>query len=221
MKNLLKKLLLGDLKAGDHAIKYGIASGIKMHIDPATKAQRILGLDERELFEAFTSHSQNSEIFVDIGASDGYYGLVYKKINPKGKVFMFDGGEVFLKEQLHNFQLNHMTIEGQEAKLVGSNTKNGFITIDDYLKEKSAGSCFIKIDVEGAELDVLKGAIATLKDRSCNIIIETHSASLEKECMQFLTHLDYTVNIIDNAWWRIIIPEARSIDHNRWLSANK
>jgi len=44
----------------------------------------------------------------------------------------------------------------------------------------------LKIDVEGAELDVLRGGIKTINFTK-KIELETHSLNLEEECRQFLT----------------------------------
>jgi FkbM family methyltransferase len=52
----------------------------------------------------------------------------------------------------------------------------------------------IKIDVEGAELDVLKGAIKTLENNKPNIFLATHSCHvphINEECIAFLKQLNY------------------------------
>ena len=79
----------------------------------------------------------------------------------------------------------------------------------------------IKIDVEGAELDVLKSGNSILNNENVNLLIETHSKDLENDCVNFLENLNFNIKIIKNAWWRIFIPEYRPVDHNRWLWATK
>ena len=49
----------------------------------------------------------------------------------------------------------------------------------------------MKIDVEGFELDVLEGAVETIKKYHPKIIIETHSKELEKKTKEFLSRFDY------------------------------
>jgi hypothetical protein len=39
--------------------------------------------------------------------------------------------------------------------------------------------------------------------------------------MEFLERLGYTCRVIKNAWWRLLIPEQRPIEHNRWFIAEK
>ncbi|MEQ9299437.1 MAG: FkbM family methyltransferase [Cyclobacteriaceae bacterium] len=220
MKKVLKKLIVGGTQSGIYKIKYGLAADLLMNVDPSSKTQRILGLDEREIMPVFERFSKDSAIFIDVGASDGYYGLIHKRINPKGKVHLFDGGEVFLGEQKQNFQLNSLVIDEQKAVLVGASSTSNMITIDDHFSD-SVECFFLKIDVEGAEMEVLQGAERIISHNNCKIIIETHSSDLEKKCREFLEALGYRIEIIKNAWWRTFVPEARSLPHNRWLSAEK
>lgn len=56
----------------------------------------------------------------------------------------------------------------------------------------------IKIDVEGAEADVLRGAERVLSEYRATIFIETHSASLRQECSQLLVDLGYRVRQLDS-----------------------
>ena len=79
----------------------------------------------------------------------------------------------------------------------------------------------MKIDVEGAVLDVLKGADETLRRLPCGLIIETHEANLERDCRALLQGLGYRTHIVRNGWYRAIIPESRDLPHNRWLIAMK
>jgi FkbM family methyltransferase len=55
----------------------------------------------------------------------------------------------------------------------------------------------IKIDVEGAEADVLRGAERTLLERPATIFIEAHSTALMQECSQLLRNLGYGVRQLD------------------------
>jgi hypothetical protein len=51
------------------------------------------------------------------------------------------------------------------------------------------------------------------------MLIEIHSDRLEIDCMAWLRERNYKTAIIDNAWWRRILPDGRVISHNRWVSA--
>ena len=221
MKSFLKKALFGS-ERGIRKIKYGAASGIEMDIDPETKLQRLLGLDEREIQDDFTQFSKNSSLYIDVGASDGYYGLIYKKFNPKGKVYLIEADPKLAPEQKHNMEMNQAGSNVEYvSKFVASRDDERHITIDAIADAEKPKEIFVKIDVEGAELDVLHGATKALAGYPCHILIETHSKELEEQCMAFLQDAGYFSKIIDNAWWRSIVPESRQIEHNRWLAATR
>lgn len=65
----------------------------------------------------------------------------------------------------------------------------------------------------------LLGARNLLKNNSCSVIIETHTKALEEQCDTFLKSIGYSTKIVKLAWFRSIIPEHRSLEHNRWLIA--
>jgi hypothetical protein len=83
------------------------------------------------------------------------------------------------------------------------------------------GPGFIKIDVDGAEMDVLRSAGDLLDRGQIALLIETHSGLLEADCLAWLGQRGYQTAIVDNAWWRRILPDGRTIDHNRWLAARR
>lgn len=55
----------------------------------------------------------------------------------------------------------------------------------------------VKIDVEGAELDVLNGAKRTLAESRARVFLEAHSKTLDEECRQLLADLDYRVRQLE------------------------
>ena len=69
----------------------------------------------------------------------------------------------------------------------GKKIKATFRTLDSYKLKAD----LLKIDVEGFEMEVLEGAIKTIKKYHPKIIIETHSRALEKQTKEFLSRLNY------------------------------
>jgi FkbM family methyltransferase len=70
------------------------------------------------------------------------------------------------------------------------------ITVDAIVQQ--LGSCpdVIKVDVEGAELSVLKGAQVTLREAKPRVLLSTHSAALRLNCLEYLTELGYTFEVL-------------------------
>ena len=82
----------------------------------------------------------------------------------------------------------------------------------------------VKVDVDGAEMDVLRGAKQLIAGSAVRWIIETHTSELERECIVQLQSAGYVTRVIKKAWWRIIFPEVRIAahrpeNHNQWLVA--
>lgn len=217
--NFVKKLLFGT-GVRQRKIVFGKARGLTMMIDPMYKFQRLIGLDEKEIQKFFVAHANTCEIFLDVGASDGYYSLLYKKFNASGEAFLFEPGIDLRRLQVQHFQLNKI--------MDGYNVYEKFVSAKDDELNMSLDALnlqnrniLIKIDVEGNEMAVLNGMQHLLANNNCFLIIETHSLALENACIGFLKERDYTTRIINNAWWRFFIKERRPLAHNRWLVAQK
>ena len=46
------------------------------------------------------------------------------------------------------------------------------------------------------------GAMTTLREMDCLLVIETHSLELERDCIATLKDLGYQTRIIDHGWYR-------------------
>lgn len=67
------------------------------------------------------------------------------------------------------------------------------VTLDAYVRRTGARPDVVKIDVEGAELMVLKGADRVLRECRPKLVVSTHSSELEEACRLFLEDLGYSV----------------------------
>ena len=69
-------------------------------------------------------------------------------------------------------------------------------SIDELIEQGYEIPDIIKVDVEGAEFDVLKGAVNTLKKYKPDILLATHECHLpgvKDSCINFLMKLGYTL----------------------------
>ena len=146
-------------------------------------------------------------IFSDRIAKDRFRGDWY-----------LDPGEVSLLRQ--NLSLNGESDADVQIVSRFASTAQGvrFSALDLINVDRSARG-LVKVDVEGAELDVLHSGSDLLQPKMVDLLIETHSPEVERECVAWLTGRGYATEIIGNAWWRRAIPEYRPIEHNRWLWA--
>jgi hypothetical protein len=103
-------------------------------------------------------------------------------------------------------------------KFIGTEADEKCIALDQLDIDHSLRG-FVKIGVDGSELEVLRSGQRLLSHANADILVETHSSELEINCVNFLENVGYTCRIINNAWWRSLIPRQRSGEHNHWLFA--
>ena len=180
----------------------------------------------------FQTHSNKNKVALDIGANIGthtiylsdYFGKVHA-FEPQTSVYKLLDSNIKLNKctniHAHNFGLGSSnTFAHMEKYDLTKPNNQGAIGIDktglsggekiqvrvlDELGITNIG--FIKIDVEGYELDVLKGGINTIKRSKPVIIIELNHKTKDTrdEIVKILKSLDYTLKQISSDDW-ICIP---------------
>ncbi len=170
---------------------------------------------ENEIIQKFTPNK--SQVFVDVGAHIGLYSIIAaKRMGPEGRVVAVEAHPDNFRMLEHNVRLNKLTnILTLNYAAYDRETKVKLFVTDDtgymghhslihQVQEKfievgadrldalldSVGVRevnWIKIDVEGAELDVLRGAHDILsKSKDLTLLIEVHSSDLYKPVMDLL-----------------------------------
>lgn len=164
----------------------------------------------------------------DIGANMGDTALNFSKIiGPKGNVIAFEPDDRNYKRALRNFSLNlasNITLlniglgeENKTEKLYRVNLGNQGMNrilkdehnydfteitirkLDSFITEHSTTKVdLVKIDVEGFEMNVLKGSVEMLKKFNPILFIEINDNNLKEhsssasELFKFLNELNYT-----------------------------
>ena len=121
---------------------------------------------------------KKDDVFIDVGACDGYTALKFLNLGCKVYAFEMDKINFELTKKLaeeKNFVVENYALGAypHEMKYIhangGSNLNSAgsdvarIITLDSYVGENNLSHVdFIKIDTEGAELDILKGAALTI-----------------------------------------------------------
>jgi hypothetical protein len=204
-----------------HKIWFGVGRGCRFVIDPANKSQRILGLDEAELAGVFRRFAGLSRTFIDVGASDAFYPIIALRLNPDLVAVGCEAQPALEARAWENYRLNFPVDKPRMewvAKEVGDGS--GQVRLDDLAADRP-GPVFVKIDVDGGEVAVLRSGPRLLARRDCTLLLEVHSEQLESDCVELLRGLGYERRVIKNAWWRGVVPEHRPIGWNRWVSAER
>ncbi len=174
--------------------------------------------------EIFLDEIKSNDTVLDIGGHIGYFSCLAGKLAPQGEVHVFEVDpkcinyieDNILLNNLKNVNVNNVAVSkdnGYETipihnhpnpMLVVNSSEDSIrvksITIDDYLAQKQVTPGFIKIDVEGAEWNVLNGMTKTLMQESITLLIEIHPQNLNdyfqvdyKSILKLLTNNGFTL----------------------------
>jgi hypothetical protein len=220
LKSNLKTWLLPAGKS-PRRLPLGLLAGLTMELDFAHQSQRWLGLQEREVYGWIRRLSKGIRTAVDVGANDGMYTLYFLSSTPAKRVLSFEPSPESLAELRTNLALNRLSRDVSlevVPKKVGCAIDGDWTTLDS-LAESIELPCLVKVDIDGGEADMLRGAYNLLCSSDTRWIVEVHSKALERDCLRILRDAGYQTHVIPNAWWRHIVPELRPSEVNHWLVA--
>ena len=152
-----------------------------------------------------------NDVILDIGAQYGDYAMIWSKkygcmvhsfeiapenfsnlilniANNRSRVKAYNialGNGESIKFD-YKEKMSHKNEEGQPIQTV---------RVDDWVHENKIRPDILKIDVEGAEYEVLQGAQETISSFHPKIILETHSRELREKCEQFMKSCGYKLKI--------------------------
>jgi len=184
--------------------------GSKIFLDPADSlALSLNGSYEPFETQLIKKVIRQGDISVDAGANIGYYTLLFSRLTGEsGRVFAFEPAPVNFALLKKNLGINGCSNVEPVQKAVSNITGNASLflhernstdhrifrskdrrrgidiettSLDDYFKDFRGKINFIKIDVQGAELQVLEGMRKILKNHPVKIALE-FSPLLLKSC---------------------------------------
>ena len=218
MKQLLKNLFFpGGNKP--RRVLFGNGKGIVLELDPSSNLQRLLGIAEREIAPDFARLAADAATFCDVGASDGWYVMLARKIKPSLNVVAYEPDGQLTRSAYRNMARNAVRTDVHFRWLserCGSGARDVGL---DVVLEGAPEPIFLKVDIEGGELDALTSGNEVLSSKRCSLIVETHRGDLEVDCAKWLEQRGYRVRIVPPAPFRSLVPEFRPLPHNQWLIA--
>jgi FkbM family methyltransferase len=170
---------------------------------------------------AFEREIVPGSVIYDIGANVGFYSLLAAELTDKdGTVYAFEPlprNISFLRRhialnKIDNIEVIECAVSAQAGEGffdLGASTAMGYlaesgeilvetVSLDEML---DAGRLqppdYMKVDVEGAEHCVLKGAMNTLKTQQPTLFLDTHAREAHDAALTLLTSLGYTFEILD------------------------
>lgn len=182
----------------------GIGRGLRVGLDLQQSLRLYMGLYECEL-NSYLRRLCHGPSF-DVGGQYGYDAAILARLGGE-RVVTFecepDCWPIIEQTIAANPQLDitlERTAAGRDAPL-------------DSFAERHGYPRFMKIDVDGMEVEVLESAAEILSRRPA-LIIETHSLELEQGCEEILRGHGYDVEVVNARRW---LPDYRPTPHNRWL----
>lgn len=180
----------------------------------------IAGTYEVEHTEAFRKWIRPGDVVLDVGAHTGYYTLLASSlVGRTGSVWAFEPHPVNCGFLRRHIAINHiinshveetaitdrsrsMSFESGRGSGTGRLSDGGHLTvaatsIDEFCNARQIRPTAIKIDVEGAELDVLRGAATVLGTSRPTLFLSTHGAEVHTRCLETLAGYGYTIEPIN------------------------
>lgn len=190
---------------------------------------------EKENLEFFASVIKPGATILDVGANIGIYSLMASvKAGNNGKVYAFEPAEWAINRLKKNISINKFSnieviekgvgeapghfnfyvCEDDAYNSLGNSPMEGVkevrkievITVDDFVRERELSKVdVLKIDTEGADYLVLKGASSLLQSKNPPIIFCEYNKNIKegfeftlKDFDQFLNNMGYKVFELQN-----------------------
>lgn len=226
---LLRPLLNRLLPSGytPAVVRSGPGEGLRLLVDPRTEKFYWTGLHERAVQDALTAELKAGMTVWDVGAHIGFFSLLASRlVGPSGRVLAFEpleSNRARLRVALElngaaNVAVHDCALADSPGErvlyahgatlmwtLVPERGERDGLTIRcstlDEIAASSPPPNLVKIDAEGAEVDVLRGGLGLVQAHRPKLLFELQDERLLAEA-------------------RILLPEydCRQIDAQHWLS---
>jgi FkbM family methyltransferase len=156
--------------------------------------------------------ARGAQCCFDIGAHSGLYSLVFARQARRVCAFEPLPRNIFwLERTLERNGVKNITLlpwavsgrtglssfeEGPHSSMgrlaLGAGLPVSTVTLRDFIAQFDLRPDVMKIDVEGAEGDVLRGGLEYLRERRPAILLSIHSPELRAECLGLLREVGYS-----------------------------
>lgn len=205
-------------------VRSGPLRGMSLDVDMRVQADVVVGAYERRLSRHVAGILGDGDAAFDVGSHLGYFGILMGTVvGEHGKVVCFEPDPGLHEALQGNVERNRALIPGDVtvARLAvgatrgktsfeaGGHSTRGrlsdsggveveVITLDDAVARFGTPR-FVKVDVEGHELDVLEGGPGLVASKHASFGIEIHSDALGVSCRALLDEAGYDCRFVTEA----------------------
>lgn len=219
------RILRADQKIWEH-VQEGQARGLWLELNPRTGQTYLRGEAEPDVQQILAKRLGPGMVFYDLGANIGFFSLIAARVvGESGHVFSFEPDPEVAARLRRNIERNNLAnVTVVEAGLWSSSGKMNFVTADLASPDRGTGHfvggdstngtptpCValddfvmgarrpdaIKCDVEGAEIEALRGAERLLRANRPWVLCETHSEANDRRARKLLRDFGYGVETVD------------------------
>ena len=199
--------------------------GATIYLNPRYSLRKVFGIYEHELNGWLERVLPRVNNVIDVGANDGYFtfgcAAVFRRLGKSAEIIAFEPlAQHFeeLQSSLYKQPKDKINFSIHNC-FVGSEVKFGMTTLNAIAHQRNIPetheNALIKIDVEGAELEVIDGASLWLNPTNY-FLIEVHDAAFLDILIQKLSFQGVQMRQINQQSIPIIGRERRS-KFNWWL----
>jgi len=207
-------------------VEGGLGRGLWLELNPRTGQTYLRGDVEPAVQEILAKRLGPGMVLYDLGANIGFFSLAAARIvGEDGHVFSFEPDPEVAERLRRNIERNNLSnVTVVEAGLWSSSGKMNFVAADTSSPDRGTGRfvggdsasgtprpCValddfvagarrpdaIKCDVEGAEIEALRGAERLLRANRPWILCETHSEFNSRSARELLREFGYSVESVD------------------------
>lgn len=170
--------------------------------------ERSGGTYEPALLAALRARLRPDSVSFDVGANIGAVTLVMSELSPRGRVFAFEPSPANFAHLVGNLAANHASnVVAEQLALYDENATLPFtvsdaypagshvpaaeggrptttveaVRLDDYVERQRLSRLdLVKLDVEGAEMNVLRGARRTMARLAPDLVVEVNPVALRR-----------------------------------------
>lgn len=219
IKNIIRKMFFPN--GAIRRIAFGPLRGARYRVSPITGMETWHSAHEKPMQAAFERLVKKGDEVIDVGTNWGGHAIhLSKLVGDSGKVLAIEPSPPvaneakwhFKENNCHNISFLEAALSDQngfayfdtkelstQGKIISNPNQNTTvkvetITLDDAIKKYSFEKTkLIKVDVEGAEGNVLLGAQETLKKIRPIWVIELHTPEQDRLVSKLLLNNNYTL----------------------------